>query len=279
MAHKRQEWKIRQIGVLALLLVMAGCAHKANDAAAANSKATAQLQAKIALDIANRERAAGENAQAINYYRNALALDPSVLLEASVGLGDTLLATGQPTEAAEAYREAVAQSPDYAPALNGLGVALVALGQPAAAIDPLRRGMVQSPEARAYRAYAIAEDQLGHFKTAIAQCRIGLKHFPAEQGLREDLGLSEALDGQFIRAIATMREAAASPQAGVRDQLNLALVLGLDGRDHEAAQVAATQLNPAEVQNNLQFYAHLRSLPATQRAALLLPAYHADAVH
>lgn len=262
--------KLQCFGALLLLLTASACGAVQQPTGAGQNGKAAEMQAKIAMDVARNERAVGDAAQAIDYYRSARELDPSRWVAASTDLGDTLLEIGKPNEAAEAYREALARSPNNGPALNGLGVALVKLGQPAAAIDALHKGLAATPDPRAFRALGVAEDLLGHFNDAVADCKNGLVHFPDDQGLREDLGLSQAFNGDFDAAIATMRAAAASPNAAMRDQLNLALVLGLAGRPAEAAQVAAANMDEASVQNNLAYYAHLRAIAPSERVALLL---------
>ncbi len=271
--------KLRCLGALLLLLSASACGMAQQPTGADQNGKAAEMQAKIAMDVARNERAAGDAAQAIDYYRSARELDPSRWVAASTGLGDTLLEIGKPNEAAEAYREALTRSPNNGPALNGLGVALVKLDQPAAAIDALHRGLATTLDPRAFRALGVAEDLLGRFGDAVADCQNGLVHFPDEQGLREDLGLSQAFNGDFDAAIATMRAAAASPNAAVRDQLNLALVLGLAGHTTEAAQVAAANMDEASVQNNLAYYAHLRAISPGERVALLLRSSAATMEH
>ena len=268
----------------ALMILCAACtplpppAQPADHAAAqapdapANAN-TPQLQAKIAFDIATRERAAGDNATAVNFYRNAMALDPAMQPSPAIALGDALLTLDRPDQAAEAYRIALTDThrsaAEKAQAQIGLGVAQLSLGQTDAAILSLQAGMTQSSQARAYRALAVAEDLQAHFQAAQATCAEGFKIFPYDQGLREDLGFSQALAGNFPAAIATLRAAAAAPGASSRDQLNLALVLGWAGQDAEAEQIAGAILGAAAAHNNAAFYSKLRQLPPIQAATLI----------
>jgi len=230
------------------------------------------LQAQVALDIAGREHASGDYAEAIAYYRSVLALNTNTTLKvkAYVGLADTLLDAGAVEEASEDYRQALALSPKDADALIGMGNALVALNQPDSALADLQSGLALSPSPRGYRALAIADDLLGNYQAAVSDCGNGLAQFPEDAGLHVDLGLSQALAGDYDGAVATMQAIASSPNATARDRLNLALVLGLAGRDAEAAQAAAGDLDQKSIQSNLIYYAELRSLPTNARARALL---------
>jgi tetratricopeptide (TPR) repeat protein len=281
----RHAYHAIRAGTLLWLLATSACSTPAANSTASSpaassgvdasaDKTSGPFQAKIAIDIAIRESAAGDPLGAISYYREALALDPKQAATASIGLGDAQLDAGAPTDAAAAYRSALQNSlitaAQSAHASVGLGVALLALNHPEQALSPLRDGLKAVPDARGYRAQTIAQDMLGQFPQAVAGCETGMAQFAGDQGLREDCGLSQALTGNFDKAVATMRTAAAAQGATARDRLNLALVLGLAGRDEEARSTAEVDLDATSIQANLAYYAQLRRLPAQARAMALL---------
>jgi Flp pilus assembly protein TadD len=88
--------------------------------------------------------------------------------------------------------------------------------------------------------------------------------------LLTDLSLSLALDGDFDTAVSTMRAAASAPGATAQHRQNLALVLGLAGRDDDALKVAMIDLDERSARSNLGYYAQLRASPAKMRAEAIL---------
>jgi len=264
----------RRVRLGSVLGLLAASACTASNPTGANSQtpsqSSASLQAQVAFDIAAREQAAGDTAEAIAYYNSVVTLHSKLKVRAYVGLGDTLLDAGVINEAADDYRQALRLSPENPQALIGIGATLVALDQPVAAESELRKGLELSPSARGLRALTIVEDLLGKYQVAVSDSEGGLSQFPDDRGLREDLGLSQALAGDFEDAVATMQAAASASDAAARDRLNLALVLGLAGRDAEAAEAAQGDLDATSIQSNLLYYAELRALPASARAAALL---------
>ncbi len=253
-----------QLGVVLCVLILTACANPGPATPAGDAKAT------IALDLAHRQRAAGHIPQAIAQYRSALQQDPNLPVDVSLDLGDLLLDTNADAEAADVFRKAYARSPDDPRTSTGLGIALVGLDQPLPAALLLRKGLASAPTPRGFRALGIAEDLLGRFNDAVADCQKGLALFPSDSGLREDLGISQALGGNFRSAIATMRVAAAAPGATARDRLNLALVLGLAGKVTESKQVSSADLDRHAAHANAVYYKRLRALPPILRAEALL---------
>jgi Flp pilus assembly protein TadD len=261
------------IGLVFPLLLIGACSDHPDSAPHATQAAMGKdVTARVATDIADKERDAGDPAGAITFYRRALAANPNQP-KVEVSLGMTLLRMGSPNEAADTFRKVISRFPADAGALTGLGMALVQLNQPVAAIDVLRKGLATAPDARGYRALGVAENLLGQNAQAEADYTRGLTLSPDDPGLINDLGLSMALSGNFNGAIAILRPAAAGPNATAQTRQNLALALGLAGRTADAEQVARMDLDEQSVQSNLAYYAVLRGLSPRQRTeALLRPA-------
>src|SRR5579862_7491890 len=231
------------------------------------------------LSIAERVRATGDYGTAISFYRRAIDMD-SHSVSAYIGLGETLVAAGYPNEAAEAFRAAQselqyeqaspARTAHEVAATRGLGLTLIALNQPAAAIEMLNKANAKSPSARVYGAIGIAEDLLGDADAADKAYKQGLVLAPDDLDLQNNYGLSQALHGDFNGAVSTLRRVASDSKATKRHRLNLAMVLGLAGRNDDAAQVARIDLDERSVHSNLAYYAELRALSVKARAAAIL---------
>jgi tetratricopeptide (TPR) repeat protein len=252
---------------LGCVLLLAACSTEGEQKKL--EKGTPEAEARVMVDLAEQQRANGNIAAAIDYYRRAIKIN-SADIRARDGLGAALLDADAPDEAAATFQKALQDAPHDATALGGLGAALVALDHPDEAAGLLRKGLPAAPTARGYRALVVAEDLLGDYPAAIADAKAGLERAPDDLGLRDDLGLSQALAGQMDEAIASARLAASAPDATARHRLNFALVLGLADRTADARKVAATDLPPEAVDRTLAFYALLRKMPPKERAAAML---------
>jgi Flp pilus assembly protein TadD len=85
----------------------------------------APTRAEPLVALADVDVAQGDLAGALGRYRAAVLLDAGSAT-ARVKLGNTLLRTGAPEQAAAAFRAAIERRPDLAAAHNGLGAALLA---------------------------------------------------------------------------------------------------------------------------------------------------------
>lgn len=267
----RSAARILPLRGLLCVLFLSGCAvtHGALGIGRGRSASPPGVTSATAMDIADHMRASGDLAGAISFYRRAIILNPANI-KAYVALGNALLDAGYANDAAATFRAALAKEPKDAGAQTGLGAALVALDQPSRAVGVLRKGIATRPSARAYAALGVAEDLLGHAGAAAKAYRAGLAIAPEDLGLLNDLGLSQALQGNYDAAIGTLRRVAGSPRATARYRLNLALALGLAGRTSEAARVASIDLDQRSVLDNLAYYAELRAMGPRARAAAIL---------
>jgi Flp pilus assembly protein TadD len=241
------------------------------DLAGRQSKASAppDVGTLTVVTLAENSRASGDLSSAISFYRRAINLDPSYA-KAYVGLGETLLAAGAANEAVETFREAHDKWPNDPAILRGLGLALVSVNQPAAAAQILDQSIRIEPSPRAYGALGIAQSLLGNVDAADQAFRQGLVLAPDDLDLLNNFGLALALRGDYEAAIRTLRRVASDAKATARHRLNLALVLGLAGRNEDAAQIARIDLDERSVHSNLAYYTLLRGLSPEARAAAIL---------
>ncbi|HKF72589.1 MAG TPA: tetratricopeptide repeat protein [Stellaceae bacterium] len=231
-----------------------------------------EQSADTMLKVADETRAGGDLANAVALYRRAHELsprDPAPLARA----GDTLAQMQSYTEAAEAYQAALSIDANDPDLHRGFASVLLALGKPQLALAHLEIAVSKnSGDARVYNALGVAHDLAGRHDLAQGDYRRGMALAPDQLSLRNNLGLSQALSGDFNGGIATLSDVVARPGATARHRQNLALVYGLAGDDVHAALVARSDLDEAAVRNNLAYFTLLRSLDDVGRTAAILGA-------
>ncbi len=249
------------------VLVLAGCAGNPSgslgDSAGYSKQGANADTSRVAslMRVAASTARSGDFATAAGLYRRAHRMNRKIP-DPLIGLGNAFSGLGAHDQAAAAYRKALKLSPKNPDALHGLGNALIALDQPSAAIDQFE-AVLKSKNAvqtRTYNGIGVAHDMKGDHASAQAFYRTGLKEKPSDLSLRNNLGLSLALAGQFGEAIGILRRVAADTRAGARHRLNLALVYGLSGNSVAAEEVARIDLDEPAVRRNLAYYRTLRAL-------------------
>ena len=223
--------------------------------------------------VADATAAAGDMASAIQMYRNAYRIDPfnSVVSER---LGEALLRVGEFDDAVEVFGKA-ARGQGTPGAHIGMAKALIALDQPRAAITHLEAALRISESPRVYNIMGVAYDLVGDHGAAQAYYRTGLDISAGNLNLQNNLGLSLSVSGRHDEAISVLRKSAASPRAQARNRLNLALAYGMAGEMEAAAETARRDLDEASVQQNLAFYATLRSLNDSRQTIRAIGAHNA----
>lgn len=137
--------------------------------------------------------AAGRTAEAIERFREALALQPDYL-EAHNNLGSALLKLGRADAALAHYEAALRVVPDSTKTLNNLAVALLALNRPAEAQAQAERALQFDPryaEAHFNRGNALGRQ--GRLADAVAAFESALEFAPAHR--RALINLTQALSG------------------------------------------------------------------------------------
>jgi Flp pilus assembly protein TadD len=230
-------------------------------------------QVNALIRVADATAAAGDMASAIQMYRNAHRLDP-YNSAVSERLGEALLRVGEFDDAVEVFGKAV-RGEGTPGARIGMAKALIALEQPQAAITYLEAALKLSDSPRVYNAMGVAHDLIGDHGAAQAYYRTGLDINAGNLNLQNNLGLSLAVSGRYDEAIQVLRKSAASPRAQARNRLNLALAYGMAGQMDAAAETARLDLDEASVQQNLAFYATLRSLNDSRQTIRAIGAHNA----
>jgi Flp pilus assembly protein TadD len=215
--------------------------------------------------IGNAARAGGDYSNAISVFRRAAEIEPR-LPEPFVAVGDALLAQGSVNEAIVAYNSALARDSTSAPALQGLARAYIATGRPELALVPLNRALALRPDdPRVLVLLGVVADVEGQHQRAQEYYGQGLRRAPGDAALTVDLALSQALSGDYPKAIALLQPLALAPSGTAQERQTLALIYGLEGSVAEAARLGRIDLDEAAVEHNLAYYQTLRELPAEAR--------------
>ncbi len=271
------------LAILACMIALVACSTDpltdslrptADDRAAAPGTPPAGTLGAL-LRVGEATRQAGDPANAIPFFRRAHALDPfkaAPLVRLGVALNDL----GQFNEAAQAFRDALNLEHNNTEALRGLGYALIGLNQPEMAIDQFKAAIAIEPDYRSYNGLGVASDHLGEHKAAQDYYNTGLKIYPNNLTLLNNLGLSQILSHDYDSAIATLVGAVQQPGASARQRQNLALAYGMASKDAEAARIAKIDLSPRDVESNLAYYGILRGVEDKVLLAAILGVHAPD---
>ena len=180
--------------------------------------------------------------------------------DSAIIYAQALRANGQRAQAVAVLEQASIRNPRNTALLGAYGRALADAGQYKQALTTLERAHTpDNPDWRILNAQGAVLDQLGRHTEAQKHYASALKIMPNEASVLSNLGLSYMLTKNLKDAEATLRLAAARPNAGPKVRQNLALVVGLLGRFEEAEKIASADLPESEAAANV---AYLRQMLA-----------------
>ena len=214
-------------------------------------------------DKAEAGRAADPRGE-VDAWRERYRANPK---DADVALqyGKALRATGQRSQAVAVLEEASIANPANKALLAGYGRALADNGNFQQAFDVLSRAhSPDDPDWRILSVQGTTLDQLGRYDEARQYYASALKIAPDEPSVLSNLGLSYMLSKDLPKAEETLRRASNGAEADARVRLNLALVIGLQGRLAEAEGIVKADRPPEEAAANV---AYLRKLLSRKDAA------------
>jgi Flp pilus assembly protein TadD len=219
---------------------------------------TAQSTGSLALAPANQSEA--DWRRDLEVYGQQYRANPS-RLDAALRYAQALRATGQRAQAVAVLERLSMENPLNKIVLGEYGRALAEAGNYNQALDVLSRAHTpDQPDWHILSAQGAVLDQLGRHDEAQRYYQTALKIVPDEASVLSNLGLSYALSKNLPEAEATLRRAEAHRSADPRVRQNLALVVGLQGRFAEAAQIAGSDLPPDQAAANV---AYLRKMLAS----------------
>jgi len=194
---------------------------------------------------------ASDSPRAIEFYRDRFRANPKDV-EAALQYGKALRAAGQQPQAVAVLEQATIAHPSDKALLAGYGRALADNGNFQQAFDVLTRAhSPDDPDWRILSAQGAVLDQLGRYEEARQYYSSALKIAPEEPSVLSNLGLSYALSKDLPKAEETLRRANSQAGASPRVRLNLAWVVGLQGRYAEAESIAKADRPPEEAAENV----------------------------
>ena len=250
----------RSLAVLATVLVFAApAAAQTPPAAAAPAAATPPAPASP------QRRAEVERADALTrsvFWRAELAAHPADA-EAALRLAAALTDLGQADQAATVAEAALTARPDDRALLLAAGRAHIARGQAFFGIAALERARDLEPaDWRAWSLLGVAYQQVRRAADAEAAWAEGLRLAPEQPALLANVAMARLTAGDAAAAEVLLRRAAAQPDAGLKVQQNLALVLGLQGKAAEAEALLRRALPPEQADANLAWLQARAAAPA-----------------
>ena len=188
-------------------------------------------------------------------------------VDAALQYGKALRATGQKSQAVAVLEQATIAHPGNKALLAGYGRALADNGNFQQAFDVLTRAHTpDDPDWRILSAQGAVLDQLGRYEEARQYYASALKIAPEEPSVLSNLGLSYVLAKDLPKAEEIMRRANSRADADQRVRLNLALVVGLQGRLAEAESIVKADRPAEEAAANVADLKRLLSRKGNARA-------------
>jgi Flp pilus assembly protein TadD len=206
----------------------------------------------------------GDPRRDVELYRDRFRANPKDA-DAALQYGKALRAAGQRSQAVALLEQATIAHPGNKALLAGYGRALVDNGNFQQGFDVLSSAHTpEDPDWRILSAQGTALDQLGRYDEARQYYASALRIVPEEPSVLSNLGLSYVLSKELPKAEETLRRASSHTDADPRVRLNLALVVGLQGRFAEAESIVKANRPAEEAAANV---AYLRRLLARKENA------------
>lgn len=228
---------LRLAAVAALAGLAVGCASPQGPgsmtAPAGFGKDPASRVARL-VQYCDRLAEKGELVTALGLCGRAHEIDPEAP-EPLMKVAALLQKLGRREAAERTYAALLERHPTHHEALYSLGKLYMESGEGGLALVQFDRATRSDPkDPRPYNAMGILRDQAGEHEAAQGLYRLALERDPKNRSVRNNLGLSLALDGKRDEAIEVLAELAVDPDAGQTVMRNL-----------EAAYASRTSSPPA----------------------------------
>jgi Flp pilus assembly protein TadD len=178
----------------------------------------------------------------INAYRDRFRANPKDP-DTALSYARALRAAGERAQAVAVLEQATIANPKNKVLLTGYGRALADNGNFEQAFDVLSQAhSPEDPDWRILSVQGAVLDQQGKFEEARQYYASALRIAPDEPSVLSNLGLSYMLSKDLGKAEEALRKAHAHAGNDRRIRMNLAVVLGLEGRMAEAESIARADL-------------------------------------
>lgn len=182
----------------------------------------------------------------------------------TVGYVRRLRVLGSNDRALTVLQDALKVNPQSTVIQGEYGKQLAAVGKTDEASVVLQRAAA-NPDAswQVHSTKGVVLDRLGRHADAQNAYRAALKKSPGQITAMNNLGLSQAQNGELKAAEGTLRKAYATPAGRKHSRLrqNLALVVGLQGRFEEAKTIVKADLPPQQVEQNIAYLRQMLAQP------------------
>lgn len=226
-----------------------------------------RLQAEHFLRVAKNLVDRGDAKSAVGFYQRALLTFPDNV-DGIVGMGEAMMAAGQPLEATILFQQLLFLKPQDPRGLIGMVRAFNRAEQPARAMEwlaHLEPATARTGEAQVERGLAL--DLLGRSREAQAAYADALRANPANSETLRRLALSYALDEDYAVSLNLLEKIANEPGGIDQTRETLAVVYALSGQADTALQIS---LANSEIKTGseakLAFYQLLPRLDRIARA-------------
>jgi Flp pilus assembly protein TadD len=217
-------------------------------------------------DKAEQSRPADPRAE-VELYRERFRASPNDP-EIALKYGTALRATGQRSQAVAVLEQATIANRGDKTLLAAYGRALADNGNFQQAFDVLSQAhSPEDPDWRILSAQGAVLDQLERHDEARQYYATALKIAPDEPSVLSNLGLSYLLSNNLPKAEEILRKAYGRPDADKRVRVNLAVVVGLEGRLSEAESIMRAGLPAEEASANAAYLKRLLARKQTAQAA------------
>lgn len=173
---------------------------------------------------------------------------------AGVELAEALRQLGQHEQAAATAQQVLVSQPNNVDAMLEIGRAHIARGQAFYGIAALEqaRGLAPS-DWRPLSLLGVAYQQVRRPDDARGVWNEALRLSPDNPEVLTNAAMAQATGGDAAGAEILLRRAVAQPSATLQMRLNLAMVLGLQGKTAEAEQIIRRDLPPDAADRNLEW--------------------------
>lgn len=206
-------------------------------------------------------------AAAMGQYHQVYDRDPSNMA-ALLGMARNMRYAGVPKDAIKELKAALEKTGEKPELVLELGKAQLAASLINDARETLEKYLALARrDWQAHSALALAYDRLSRHEEAQEHYREALRLAPGNIGVTNNLALSYAIAGQLNDAIALLGKAVESERATPQMRQNLALLYAMRGELNSAQRLAAEDLSPEQVMQNMEAFRILRGDPISARPA------------
>ncbi len=173
-------------------------------------------------------------------------------------VADINLAAGNFDSAEANYNDILAKHPDSAEATYGLARVHLFRKEFVKSVELTDKAIALRDDPKFHAFKGIIQDTQNDHKGAQKIYNDALRTHPGSVILRNNLGMSYIVSGQFPLAVQIFEALNKLPSADAKTRANLALAYGVDDETDKAKEMLSGDMTPEQIDHNLQVYADMR---------------------